>query len=182
MTSVLIGVGDLLRQPLLVFGGNARRIFFGRLKKWVGVDDALALHGKLFDQKSDRHQLVLHAGAKNFGGLAEHARDLMQSGDVVLVVLDRVERNGERQIGKAGVDAILLVDRHLVLFEIVVGDALLQHAHQKIVGELVLIGETSSGNGLQPGKKVLVGLVVLRRWRRVNARRACRCSGSRRRR
>ena len=62
-----------------------------------------------------------------------------KTGDIVLVMLDGIEWNGKRQIGKAGMDAILLVDRHLVFFEIEVGDALLQHADQQIVRELILI-------------------------------------------
>ena len=42
----------------------------------------------------------------------------MQARDVVLVVLDRVERDRERQIRQAGMDAILLIDRHLILFQV----------------------------------------------------------------
>ena len=120
------GVGDLLGQALLIFRGNARRIFLGREEKRIGVDDAFALHRKFLQQESDRHELVIHSGAKYFGGLVEDARDLVKAGDVVLVVLDGVEGDRERQVGEAGVDAILLVDGHLVFFEIEVGNALLR--------------------------------------------------------
>ena len=41
------GVGDLLGQALLVFGGDARRIFLCRKQKGIGVDDALTLHREL---------------------------------------------------------------------------------------------------------------------------------------
>ena len=58
-------------------------------------------------------------------------------------------------------DAVLLIDRHLVLFEIEVGDALLQHTNQQIVGELVLVGEASAWDGFKPGKEGFVGLVAL---------------------
>ena len=89
-------VSDLLGQALLVFGGDARGILFCRDQKRVGVDDALTLDGKLLQDESDGHELVLHASAKDFGGLAEDAGNLVKSGDVVLVVLDGVEGNGQR--------------------------------------------------------------------------------------
>ena len=58
-------------------------------------------------------------------------------------------------------DSVLLIDRHLVLFEIEVGDALLQHTNEKIVGELVLVGEASAWDGFNLRKKRLVALVAL---------------------
>ena len=88
------GVSDLLGQALLVFRGDGRRILLCRQEKGVGVDDALTLDGEFLQEESDRHELVLHAGAKNFGGLAEHSWNLVETGDVVLVVLDGVERYG----------------------------------------------------------------------------------------
>ena len=42
------------RQALLIFGGNIRRIFFGREQKRIGVDDALALHREFFRAESER--------------------------------------------------------------------------------------------------------------------------------
>src|SRR5215831_13931724 len=82
------GVSNLLRQALLVFCGDARGIFLGREQKWIGVNNALALHRDFLKQEPDRHQFVLHSGAKDFSGLAEDARNLMQTRDVVLIVLD----------------------------------------------------------------------------------------------
>ncbi len=58
-------------------------------------------------------------------------------------------------------NAILLVDWHLVLFEIEVGDPLLQNADEEVVRELVLVGEASAGDGFQPRQEGLVGLVAL---------------------
>src|SRR5260370_3905863 len=58
-------------------------------------------------------------------------------------------------------DAVLLVDWHLVFFEVEVGDPLLKDASQEIVGELVLVGEPSTRDGFKPGEEGLVGLVVL---------------------
>src|SRR5437879_10961628 len=58
-------------------------------------------------------------------------------------------------------DAILLVDWHLVLFKIKVGEALLEDTNQEVVRELVLVGEASSRNGLQSGQEGDIGLVPL---------------------
>ena len=88
------GVSDLLGQALLVFRGDGRRILLCRQEKGVGVDDALTLDGELLQEESDGHELVLHAGVKDFAGLAEHSWNLTETGDVVLVVLDGVKRYG----------------------------------------------------------------------------------------
>jgi len=93
--------------------------------------------------------------------LAEDAGDLVKPRDVVLVVLDRVERDRQWQIREAGMDAILLVDGHLVLFEVEVGDALPEDANQKVVGELVLIGESSTRDGSQPAQEGFISFVTL---------------------
>ncbi len=154
------GIGDLPGQALLVFGGDERRIFFRREEKGIGVNDALALEGKLFQKEFHRHQLVLHAGAKNFGSLAEHAWDLVQTRDVVFIVLDGIQRDGKWQVREAGMDAVHLVDWHLVLFEIEVGDALLENTDHEVVGELILVGETGSRDGFQPRKEIHVGLMA----------------------
>ena len=42
-------------------------------------------------------------------------------------------------------DAVLLVDRHLIFLEIEIGDSLLQHTNQQIVRELVLVGKARCG-------------------------------------
>src|SRR6202166_1407769 len=99
-------VGNLLRQALLVFGRDASGIFFCRLEKWIRFDDAVALARDLLQEKSHRHHFVLNPGAQDFGGLAENAWYLVKTRDVVLVMSYEVKRYGERQIGKAGVDAI----------------------------------------------------------------------------
>ncbi len=155
------GVGDLLGQALLVFGRDVRWILHCWEQKRVSVDDSLTLNGKFLREKSDGHELVLHASAKDFGGLGEDAGNLVKTRDVVFVVFDGVERDGKRQIGEAGMDAILLVDRHLVLFEVEVGDALLEDANQEVARELVLVRETRARNRFQPGEEGLVSLVAL---------------------
>src|ERR1700730_7551303 len=57
-------------------------------------------------------------------------------------------------------DAVELVDRHLVLFEVKVGDALLEDANQQVMGELVLIREARTRDGLKSAKEVLIDLVA----------------------
>jgi len=58
-------------------------------------------------------------------------------------------------------DAILLVDRHLVFFEVEVGDALLEDTNEQVTGELVLIGEPSTRDSSKSGKESLISLVAL---------------------
>ena len=154
------GVGDLFGEPLLVLGRDARRELVGGDQEGIGGDDAVALRGDLLEQEADGHELVLHAGAQDLFGLGEDAGDLVEAGDVVLVVLDGVERDGEREVGQLGVRAIHLRDGHLVLFEAVVGEALLEGADEQIVGEQVLLGEAGGGDGFEAGEKGLVGGVA----------------------
>ena len=86
----------------------------------------------------------------------------MKPRDVVFIVFDGIEGNGQRQIGEAGMDAILLVDRHLVFFEIEVGDALLQDANEEVVRELILVGEACGRDRLEGGARK--SSLVLSRW------------------
>jgi hypothetical protein len=46
-------------------------------------------------QKARGHEMVLHTRAKDFLGLAEHTRDLVQAGDIVLVLLHRRDSTEE---------------------------------------------------------------------------------------
>src|SRR5258706_12852854 len=58
-------------------------------------------------------------------------------------------------------NAILLVDWHLVFFEVEVGDTVLQDTNKEIVGKLVLVGESSARDGFKPGEEGLIRVVVL---------------------
>ena len=80
---------------------DAGRVLLRRDEEGVGLDDAVALARDLFEQEADGHEVVLHAGAEDFGGLAEDARNLVETRDVVLVVLDRVEGHGRAE-GRRG--------------------------------------------------------------------------------
>jgi hypothetical protein len=72
-------------------------------------------------------------------------------------MLDGVEGHAERKVSEAGVDAVHLVDGHLVLFEIVVVEALLEDAGEEIVGENVLLGEAGGRDGFEAGEVGDVG-------------------------
>ena len=86
--------------------------------------------------------------------------NLVEARDVVLVVLDGVEGHGEGKVGEAGVDAVHLVDGHLVFFEVVVVEALLNDAGEEVVGEDVLLGEAGGGDGFEAGEVGDVGGVA----------------------
>src|SRR3984885_10414310 len=77
-------------------------------------------------------------------------------------MLDRIERDGKRKVGEIGMNAILLIDWHLVLFEVEVGNALLQHADQQVVRELILIGKAGRGDGFELCEETLISLVPLK--------------------
>ena len=154
------GVGDLGGEALLVFSGDAGGVLLRWDEEGVGVDDAVALAGDFFEQEADGHEVVFHAGAEDLGGLGEDAGNLVEARDVVLVVLDGVEGHAERKVGEAGVDAVHLVDGHLVLFEVVVVEALLEDAGEEVVGEEVLLGEAGGGDGLEAGEVGDVGGVA----------------------
>ena len=51
---VVDGVGDLLRQALLVVGEMSAGYFLVGQQKWIGVDDALALDRELFPEGIER--------------------------------------------------------------------------------------------------------------------------------
>ena len=150
-------LGDRLGQSLLVVGRNAGRKFLRRQQKGVGRDDSLALSRDFLEQKAHRHEVVLHPRAKHLFGLGEHARDLMQTGDVVLVLLHRIEGNGERQVGEVQMRAVHLVHRHLIFLEAVIVDALPQRAAQNLMGKSVLLGETLGRDRLQAREIALIG-------------------------
>ena len=86
----------------------------------------------------------------------------MQARDVILVMLYGIQRHGKRQVRQLGMDAILLIDRHLILFQIEIGDALLQHANQQVVRKLILVGKTRRRDSFKPPQKRLIRLVPLR--------------------
>jgi hypothetical protein len=47
------------------------------------------------------------------------------------------------------VDAVHLVDGHLILFELVVREALLEDADEEVVGEEILFGKPGGGEGFE---------------------------------
>src|SRR5712672_4483158 len=153
---------NLLCQPLLLFGGDAGRILLCRKQEWIRIYDALALSRNLLEKEAHRHKVVLHARAKHLSGLAERARDLTKPRYVVFIMLHGVERNRKRQIGDTSVDAVKLIDRHLIFFQVEVGDPLLEDSNKKIVGELILVRETNRPDRIEPAQEAAVRLITFR--------------------
>src|SRR5712671_7300756 len=151
---------NLLCQPLLLFGGDACRILFCRKQEGIRIYDALTLSRNLLEKKADRHKIVLHARAKHLSGLAERARDLTKPRYVVFIVLHRVERNRKRQIGDTSVDAVKLIDRHLIFFQVEVGDALLEDSNKKVVGKLILVREAVRADRIEAAQEAAVRLIT----------------------
>ena len=96
--------------------GDARWILLCRVQKGIGIDDALALDEVSSPVESGPASVCLSFRAEDLGCLAEDAGNLVQASDVVLVMLDGVEGHGIRQIRERGMDAVKLVDGHLVFF------------------------------------------------------------------
>ena len=121
-------------EPLLVGVGEAGRKFLEREDEGVGGDHAFGLAGNLFGDEADGNEVIFHSGAEDFLGLEESPWDLVEAGDVVLVVLDGVEWHGKREVGEVGMDATAATgcaEGHLELFEVVVVDALLGAGGEK---------------------------------------------------
>src|SRR5262249_10557928 len=96
--------GDLFREAILVGVGKAGGKSLKGEDEGVGGDHALSLAGNLFGDKSDGDQTIVHSGAENFLGLEESSGNLAEAGDVVFVVLDRIERHGKREVREVGMD------------------------------------------------------------------------------
>ena len=111
--------------------------------------------GQFFEDELRRHEAVLHALAQDVGGLGEDARNLMQPGNVILVVLHRIERDGERQIGEPGVDTALLVHRHLIILQVVVDVLALQLPLEQAVAQQILVVHAVGGDGFQPLQEIV---------------------------
>src|SRR6185312_2024045 len=88
------------------------------------------------------------------------ARNLVQTSDVVLVMLHGVERNTEWKIGERGVHTVLLVDLHLVVLEAVVHIALRKLALEQLVRQQIAVAHAGGRNGAKAGEEG-VGLGVL---------------------
>jgi hypothetical protein len=119
-------VGDRFGEALLICSRNARRKFLGRQQKRIRGDDAITLRRHFLQQEAHGHELRFHPDAQYFFGLHEGIRNLVQTRDVVLVLLHRVERHGERQIGEVQVRTVHLTHGHRIFLEVVVRDALLE--------------------------------------------------------
>ena len=106
--------------------------------------------------------MISHTSAQNLFRLKQGLGDLVEAGNIILVMLNGVEGHREREIGQAGMNAPSAAgctERHLVLFEVVVLDALLDLAEKQIVGDEVLLGKAGGIDGLDPRQVGKVALV-----------------------
>jgi len=133
-----------------------------RQNEGVSGDHAVGLPGNLFCDEADGNKFIFHAGAEDLFGLEKGLGDLVEAGKVILVVLDRVEGHGEGEVREVCVDASSATgcaEGHLILFEVVVFDALLQLAKEEVVGDEVLLGKAGRVDRLDPGEVGEVALV-----------------------
>ena len=107
--------------------------------------------------------MIAQAGPQNFFGLGEYARDLVQSRDVVFIVFQGVQRDGERQIGEFHMRPAHLIERHLEFLEPVIVDAPLQHPHEDFVRQRSLRRKSAGRDLLDPRQEFCVGCVIGRR-------------------
>jgi hypothetical protein len=161
---VVDGGGDLFGEAMRVGLGKAGGKSLKGEDEGVGGDHALSLARNLFGDKSDGDQTIVHSGAENFLGLEESPGNLAEAGDVIFVVLDRIERHGNRKVREVSMDTTATTGRtegHFELFEVVDFDALLKLAEEKVV-------EIWSCSGKPEGSMALIRARSARsRWCRV---------------
>jgi len=92
----------------------------------------------------------------------------METGNVIFVMLDGIERHELRKIGQTIADALHLRDEHLIVLRLVVRDAIVQNVKQQIVGQTILLGKSFRRNGFELGTiRAGLGKRTARKPRRV---------------
>ena len=71
-------------------------------------------------------------------------------------MLHRIQRDGQRQVGHLRLRPIHLAERHLEFFEVIVINALLQHARKDFVRQRILRQEAIYPNRLDPRQELPV--------------------------
>src|SRR5208283_3765115 len=130
---------DLFRQALLVLGRDGSGKLLRRGQERIFGNSSFALSWYLLEQNPDRHQSVFFSLAQYFDCLLESTGDLVETGNVIFVMLHGIKRYGVRKIGKTVVDALHLRDGHLIILQRVVRNAIIQNVKQEIVGEAILL-------------------------------------------
>ena len=155
------GVQELRANPRPIRLGHRirklrQRFGKGRLLR-ILIGDRLRLPGHLPQEELRRHQAVVHAAAHEIDRPVDLGGQRAQTRDVVVVVLRRVECQEGRQLRGKEMPSPHLIDRHLVLFELRVFNAVAQVLdHQRLV-DLLLIGEAGRVDGLEASKEAPVG-------------------------
>ncbi len=146
----LVGGQDLRRDgvkhgsgdALLVFGADGRGEFFQGLgERSVGGllrGDGLGLGEDLFHEVLRRGAVVVDAGLHVGHGLGEVGGNFGEAGDVVVVVVGGVEGGVLDELGQVNLEAGVLVDGHLPLFELRALLVFDEGAEHEFGGELVL--------------------------------------------
>ena len=150
-------VQHILGNAFLVGGRNRRGKHLQRQReRAVGRflrRDPLRLRQHLLHQILGRRALVVGAGLHVRHNLRERVRDLAQPRNVVVVIVGRIERGVLRQLRQVKLDAVVLVHRHLPLFERRAFLVFDQRAQHQLGGELLLLRQPVAVDG---GKAVNV--------------------------
>ena len=139
---VVHGREDCIVQTLAVgFRHRVREMRHG-MAECVGftghVSDGLALRDGLFQEEARRHELVFFALLHHFDDLVERQGNLVKPGEIVFILLGRVEWNDRHKLRELKVRAVELLDRHLVSFEVNRFQALLQTADHQTLAQFFL--------------------------------------------
>ncbi len=116
---------------------------------FLGVGYLLRLDRHLLQQKLGRHQMVAQAELHVGGHLIEHPWQLVQPGNIVLIILHRLERHLPGHGSVVQVHAIHLVNRHLPVIELRALHGLTQVAHHELPIEHLLFGESRGVDRLE---------------------------------
>ncbi len=102
------------------------------------IGDRVHLRQHLLHQVSGRLAMVIHADRHVVGDLLKGERHLLQTSDVIVVILNRVEGESRNKLGKRDLQAIELGDWHFPGLEpgfLLVPDQL---AYQQVFAQLLL--------------------------------------------
>ncbi len=114
-----------------------------------------------FEQEFGRHEPVLLALLQQLHYLVEHAGNLPKTSKVIFVVLRAVERHQRDQLWNRDLDAVQLIDRHLVVLELQSFERFLVTANHQLLVELVLLRHAGGIDGLEARQKSFRILALL---------------------
>jgi hypothetical protein len=143
---VPVGCRDLGRE--LVERLCKRAVLGGLAGEGLGLPDAL------FEQDARRNEVLLEAAFHERDHLFEHVRQRAEPDGVVVVVLDRRERELGHALSQPDVLPRDLVDWHQPVLESCPVELLLQSAHHELLVQHFLIREPRGVDRLEPGQEL----------------------------